>query len=61
MVPWWLPVDLPNISANTDRFEAWLVPIERSFQGLPVAIETVGIVEELVEIWPNEVCDSEES
>jgi len=20
-VLWWLPVDLPNISANTDRFE----------------------------------------
>ena len=57
MVPWWLPVDLPNISANTDRFEVRLVPIERSFQGLSVAIETVGIVEELVEIWPNEVCD----
>jgi len=57
MVPWWLLVDLPNISANTDHFEAWLVPIERSFQGLSVAIETVGIVEELVEIWPNEVCD----
>ena len=22
------------------------------------AIETVGIVEELMEIWPNEVCDN---
>jgi len=35
----------------------WLVSIKRSFQGLSVAIETMGIVEELVEIWPNEVCD----
>ena len=32
--------------------------IERSFQGLSVAFETMGIVKELVEIWPNEVCDS---
>ena len=56
-VPWWLPVDLPNISANTDHFEAWLLSIERSFQGLSVTIETMRIVEELVEIWPNEVCD----
>jgi len=32
--------------------------IERSFQGLSVAIETMRIIEELVEIWPNEVCDS---
>jgi len=31
--------------------------IERSFQGLSVAVETVRIVEELVEIWLNEVCD----
>ena len=31
--------------------------IERSFQGLSIAIETVRIVKELVEIWPNEVCD----
>jgi len=57
MVPWWLPVDLPNISANTDHFEAWLVSIERSFQGLSIAIKTVRIVEELVEIWLNEVYD----
>jgi len=28
------------------------------FQGLSVAIKTVGIVEELMEIWPNEVCDN---
>jgi len=33
------------------------VLIERSFQGLSGAIETVRIVKELVEIWPNEVCD----
>ena len=59
MVPWWLPVDLPNISANTDRFETWLVSIERSFQGLSVAVKTVRIVKELVEIWLNEVCDRE--
>ena len=58
MVPWWLPVDLPNISANTDRFEAWLVSIKRSFQGLSVTVETMRIVKELVEIWPNEVCNS---
>ena len=57
MVPWWLPVDLPNISAIIDRLETWLVPIERSFQGLSVAIETMRIDEELMEIWPNEVCD----
>ena len=35
----------------------WLVSIKRSFQGLSVAIETVRIVKELMEIWPNEVCD----
>jgi len=58
MVPWWLPVDLPNISAIIDCLETYLVSIERSFQGLSVAIETVRIDEELMEIWPNEVCDS---
>jgi len=58
MVPWWLPVDLPDILANIDRFKALLVSIERSFQGLSVAIETMRIVEELVEIWPNKVCDT---
>ena len=36
----------------------WIVSIERSFQGLSVAIKTVRINKELVEIWPNEVCDS---
>jgi len=34
-----------------------LVSIERSFQGLSIAIETMRIDEELIEIWPNEVCD----
>jgi len=29
--------------------------IERSFEGLSVAVETVKIIKELVEIWPNEV------
>jgi len=57
MVPWWLPVDLPNILANIDCLEMWLTSIERSFQGLSVAIKTVRIDEELMEIWPNEVCD----
>ena len=54
----WLPTDLPNISANDDCLKMWLVLIKRSFQGLSGAIETVGIVEELVEIGPNEVCDN---
>ena len=57
MVPWWLPVDLPNISAIIDRFKMWLVLIERSFQGLSGAVKTMGIVKELMEIWLNEVCD----
>jgi len=29
-----------------------------SFQGLSDAVNTVGIVEELMEIWPNEVCNN---
>jgi len=58
MVPWWLPVDLPNILAIIDGLKTWLVPIERSFQGLSVAIETVRIYGELMEIWPNEVCNT---
>ena len=57
MVPWWLPVDLPNISAIIDCLETLLVPIERYFQGLSIAIETVRIDGELMEIWLNEVCD----
>jgi len=36
------------------------VPIERSFQGLSVAVKTVRIDGELMEIWPNEVCDTED-
>jgi len=28
-----------------------------SFQGLFIVSETVRIIEELMEIWPNEVCD----
>ena len=35
-----------------------MVPIERSFQGISVAIETVRIDGELMEIWANEVCDT---
>jgi len=38
-------------------FQGLSVAIEMSFQGLSVAIETVRINEELMEIWPNEVCD----
>jgi len=44
--------------AITDCFETLLVSIERSFQGLSGAVETMGIVKELMEIWPNEVCDN---
>jgi len=61
MVPWWLPVDLSNILAITDYFKTWLVSIERSFQGLLGAVKTVGIVKELMEIWLNEVCDTDPS
>jgi len=32
--------------------------IKRSFQELSIAIKTMRIVKELMEIWPNEVCDS---
>jgi len=35
-----------------------MVSIERSFQGLFVAVKTVRIDEELMEIWLNEVCDT---
>jgi len=31
--------------------------IERSFQGLSGAIETIEIIKELIEIWLNEVYD----
>ena len=57
MVPWWLSTDLPDISADIDHLETWLVSIERSFQGLSRAVETVEIVEELVKVGLNEVCD----
>jgi len=32
--------------------------IERSYLGLSGDIETMRIVKELMEIWPNEVCDT---
>ena len=54
MVPWWL---LADISANIDCLQMLLALIKRSFQGLSVAIETMRIIEELMEIWLNEVCD----
>jgi len=31
--------------------------IERPFQGLLGAVKTMRIIEELMEIWPNEVYD----
>jgi len=57
MVPWWLSTDLPDISADIDHLETWLVSIERSFQGLSRAVEIVEIVKELVKVGLNEVCD----
>jgi len=53
-----LPTDLPDISANIDCLKMWLVLIKRFFQGLSIAIKTVRIVEELVKIGLNEVCDT---
>jgi len=35
-----------------------MISIKRSFQGGLGAIKTVGFVEDLIEIWLNEVCDS---
>jgi len=32
--------------------------MKRSFQGLFIAIKTMRIIEELMERWPNEVCDN---
>jgi len=32
--------------------------IERSFQELSGAVKTMRIIKELIEIWPNEVCDT---
>ena len=58
MVPWGLPVDLPNILAIIDCLKTWLGLIKRSFQGLSIVVKTMGVDEELMEIWPNEVCDS---
>jgi len=40
------------ISSRRDWYRS-----KRSLQGLSVAIETVRIIKELVEIWLNEVCD----
>jgi len=36
----------------------WLVSIKGSFQGLLEAIKIIRIIEELMEIWLNEVCDT---
>jgi len=36
----------------------WLASIERSFWGLSIVFKTVKNIKELMEIWPNEVCDS---
>ena len=44
--------------AIIDFLETWLALIERSFWGLFIALETMRIVEELIEIWPNEVYDT---
>jgi len=55
MVPWWLFTDLANI----DCLEMWLVLIKRSFQELSGAIKTVKIINELVKIGLNKVCDTD--
>ena len=44
--------------ANIDCFETWLEYIKRSFLGLFGAIKTIEIVEELVEIGLDKVCDT---
>jgi len=31
---------------------------QKVFQGLAGAVETMRIIKELIEIWPNEVCDN---
>ena len=41
--------------SNEPRTEALII---RSFWGLFIAVETMRIVEELMEIWLNEVCDT---
>jgi len=58
MVLWKLSTDLPDISADIDCLETWLISIQRSFKGLSRAIETVEIIKELVEIGLNEVCNT---
>ena len=50
-------IDLLNISANINCLKTWLALIKRSFWGLSIIFKTMRIVEELMEIWPNEVCD----
>ena len=40
-----------NNSVNTDCFETFLVPFERSFQGLLVAIYIVEISQVFLELW----------
>ena len=59
MVTQWLPVDLLNISTNIDCLKMWLASIKRSFWGLFVAFKTMRIIEELMKIWPNKVCNSD--
>jgi len=44
-------------STNTDYLKTWLISIKSSFQGLSIAIKTMKIVKELVEIGLNEVFD----
>ena len=58
MVLWKLSTNLPDISADIDCLETWLISIQRSFKGLSRAIETVKIIKELVEIGLNEVCNT---
>jgi len=48
---------LPDISANIDCLETLLASIKMSFQGLFEAVETMEIIEELVEIGSNKVCN----
>jgi len=43
---------------NIDHLETWLVSTERHFQGLSGTIRTIEIIEELMEIWLDEVCDN---
>ena len=43
---------------NIDYLETWLVSTERPFKGLSGTIRTIEIIEELMEIWLDEVCDN---